>query len=484
MEPSGAPAALGRGARGDARDGRQFREGNALSRRPPSVGAAGSRLVIVGFPTGVGSGRNRPYTPVVAKEEHVEHPPRRPLLGRSALPFVDLRAGRAAFGLLAALAVVGLLGCDDDDAAAPEPPPEVQHVDIDDPSACGACHQSIVEEWRSSMHARAHHSADPVYGAMRDFRMGREGEETAGRCAQCHGPRDPANVDSEVARGGVTCATCHNLAGVDLADGTKRGARALERAADDTLRGPHAIDSAAPAAHGTGAAAPWLTDGRTICLACHGAMQNPAGVATCTTGTEAADAEEPCTSCHMPEVDGASGVASERSQHRTHAFLGPHGLYGDGGTDFMATALAVEASFDGSRLAVTLENRTGHALPTGFPGRMMLVRVSGFDGDGEAVWHNFGDAPMREDPAAVLTKVYVDAEGAPTMPPYATRLARDSRLTPRETRGLSWEPPAAVVRVEVTVLYRLLPPPAAQRLGIADRPEATARPILTVSAHR
>ncbi|RLB49030.1 MAG: hypothetical protein DRJ42_21885, partial [Deltaproteobacteria bacterium] len=58
------------------------------------------------------------------------------------------------------------------------------------------------------------------------------------------------------------------------------------------------------------------------------------------------------------------------------------------------------------------------------------------------------------------------------------------RLEPRETRELEWRVPAAGVRAEITLLYRLLAPPAAGRLGVADRPEAQARPILTVTAER
>lgn len=381
-------------------------------------------------------------------------------------------------------------GCGEDapEPSSPEPTPEEASprapMAVDEPDACSACHAAIVDEWRASMHARAHHGADVIYGAMRRLRMGREGDELAGRCAQCHSPRDPEDPESAAARTGVSCATCHNLDGVDDADGTRRGARALTRAEGDTLRGPHDVSADADAPHDTGAAAPWLSDGRTICLACHGSMQNAQGAATCTTGAEYAEAsdERTCTGCHMPVVDAPAGSASERPSHRSHGFLGPHELYvEEGSSDFLATAVALSPALDGRTLRATLENRTGHALPTGFPGRMILVRATGYDASGEAVWHNFTDAPMAQDPDAVLNKVYVDAEGEPTLPPYAARLARDTRLRPGESRELSWTLPANVVRAEIALLYRLLPPPAAQRLGIADAPEAGARPFLVVA---
>jgi hypothetical protein len=357
-------------------------------------------------------------------------------------------------------------------------------IDLDDPSACAACHGAVVEEWRTSMHARAHHEADPIYGGMRRFRMGREGEQLASRCAQCHGPREPDRPDGAVARTGVGCAACHAVEAIDRGDGARMGARAFTYA-DATLRGPHDVAADAPAPHGTGAAAPWIADGRTLCLTCHDAMENPQGAATCTTGAEYAEGgtEATCTSCHMPEVEGPSGAVSSRASHRSHAFLGPHHLWreGDDGSAFLATAITATPSLEGRRLRLALHNETGHAMPTGFPGRMVLVRATGYDAAGEAVWRSFEDDPMAEDPDAVLNKVYVDAEGEPTMPPYGAELARDTRLRPGETRPLEWTVPEGVVRAEIQLLFRLLPPPAARRVGVEDTPLAEARPFLTVS---
>lgn len=393
-----------------------------------------------------------------------------------------------------ALSVLAVAACDDDreDRAATEESQaaeaaEAPHADLDlnDPSECASCHAAVVEEWRTSMHAHAHHEDDPLYAAMRSFRMEREGEALASRCANCHGPRDPANPDSEVARVGVGCASCHQVASIDRGDGSRMGARALTYAEDDTLRGPHDVDADAPAPHGVGDAAPWMTDGRTLCLACHDAARNPQGVASCTTGAEHAQAEgdRSCTSCHMPEVQGASGAVSTRETHRSHAFLGPHHLWreGDAGDDFMASAVTATPTLEGTTLAVTLQNETQHAMPTGFPGRMVIVRAIGFDDAGEEVWRSFRENPMAEDPDAVLNKVYVDGEGEPTMPPYATDLARDNRLRPGEERRLEWTVPDAVSRAEIQLLFRLLPPPAARTLGLAESPVAEARPSLTVS---
>lgn len=378
--------------------------------------------------------------------------------------------------------------CGEDAPATPapsEPAPAVP-VDIDDPSECVTCHAPIVEEWRTSMHAHAHHDSDPLYAAMRRFRMGREGEQLARGCAACHGPRDPADPESEISRRGVTCTSCHAVSAVHASD-DRRGAAALDWDADGALRGPHDVGEHAPSPHAVGDAAPFIADGQTLCLACHGSLQNAQQVDTCTTGSEyaAASGDASCASCHMPEVDGPSGVVTTRPTHRSHAFLGPHALYREGGErDFLASAVELAPTLEGSTLRLSIENVTRHAFPTGFPGRMVMARVTGFDSDGEAVWHSFEENPLTEDPDAVFTKVYVDEAGQPAMPPYAARIARDSRLRPGETRTLEWTLPDGVARAEVTLFFRLMPPPALARLGVEGIPETQGRAFATVSVSR
>lgn len=367
-------------------------------------------------------------------------------------------------------------------ACTGEPPPAAPaaSIDIEDPNACIACHEAVVTEWSQSQHSRAHPDKDPVFAGMRALRMKKQGEAVAGKCAGCHTPRDPGQESPEIAIHGVSCATCHNLQGVEPG---KRGAAALVRGPEGQLRGPHDMSPAAVITHGVGDAAPWLADGSTVCLACHGEMANPAGAITCNTGPEheASSSEQSCADCHMPVVNAKSGSLATNPTHRSHAFLGPHSGWPDDPA-FLATGVETTMVLDGSNLELNLKNTSAHGFPTGFPGRMVLVRAEGFDAAGERVWTNHQGDPMTQDPQSVLNKVYVDAEGAPTLPPFAESLKRDSRLKPDETRTLTWTVPEGVASAKATLAYRMVPPPAVKALGIEGHPDATTRPFKTVSA--
>lgn len=344
-------------------------------------------------------------------------------------------------------------------------------LNLDDPLQCAVCHAAVVAEWQESMHARAHQDNDPLFAAMRDFRLGL-GQPIEGKCERCHSPR---GADAPVAQTGVSCATCHNLEAVHL-DRKGHGNLLLEFAATDTMRSARDVQNGRSPVHGNGPAHPALVDGQTLCLACHRDHTNPAGVPTCTTGSElaASETDASCTSCHMPEVQGPSGVVSDRPTHRSHRFLGPHRAYLQNDPSFLASAVELSVRRNESNAVVTLRNRSGHGFPSGFPGRTVVLHLLGKNDAGEVIWRNFTGDPMQESPRSVFNKVYVDDDGTPTLPPLAKALKRDNRLGPDEIRTLEFELPASVARVDASLQYHLLPPAAAKRLGFDD-------PVLTKS---
>jgi len=350
-------------------------------------------------------------------------------------------------------------------------------VNPDDPRPCGSCHATIVEEWKQSMHARAHHDEDPIFGAMRRLRMDKQGAAVAGKCAKCHNPRSPDDPDSERGRVGVGCAACHNLADVHS---DKLGSDALVRASDNRMVAIHDVPAGKSPAHGTGAAAPFIVDGRTLCLACHDALTNPKGAPACTTGTEYAEHRNPqatCVSCHMPRVAAAGGTVDPDNDHASHAFLGPHRAWYQDDASLLAQGVTITAMLAEAGLTVTLVNESGHGFPSGFPGRMAVLSAVGKDAAGTEIWRNFDADPMKQSPQSVLNKVYVDEEGKPTLAAFAVKLARDNRLKPDESRTLSIEVPAAVHTVELELRYWLLPPPAAAKLGLTGTLEAEPRSV-------
>lgn len=361
-------------------------------------------------------------------------------------------------------------------ASPPKPALPDVVIDVDDPDTCEPCHANVVGEWKQSMHAHAHHDRDPVYAAMRTMRMAKEGEQLAGQCAQCHDPRSPGDLDTTAAKAGVSCAACH------LADAIHpdRGPGAKALAFGETMHGPHDLAPDASPVHPTGSAPAHMKDGQTLCLACHSATKNPQGVAACTTGPEHAEAPDAdsCVSCHMPRVEGPTGVAADRPDHASHRFRGPHEAWA-GDPSFLAGGLELAATLSGDQLEVTLKNLAGHGFPTGFPGRMVMVTAEGADADGESVWSSGPPTPQT-----LMNKVYVDAEGNPVAPPYAAELKADRRLKPDEQRTFVFTVPPEVASAEARVVMRLLPPPMAEKIGLGGTPEAEPRTIATVTATR
>jgi hypothetical protein len=383
--------------------------------------------------------------------------------------------------LLASL-LAALLGCAPKNVTASssvsppvaaEPPPidAGLAIDMEDPMSCFGCHPAVVAEWQQSMHSHAHHDADPLYAAMRTFRLAREGAGLSAKCASCHNPRAVENPDAPAGRAGVSCATCHNLAQVHAG---RNGAAALERPGDGMLRGSHDLDGGLTPAHPTGPRLEALADGTTVCLACHAEERNKAGVPTCSTGMEHASVKDAasCTSCHMPEVAAPNGPQTTRTTHRSHIFAGPHRAWYQKDSALLESGVAVSGRFEKDRLLVSLKNQTSHAFPTGFPARMAVVVLRGLDRKGAEVWRNVTSQPMKEHPEAVLNMVYAGADGGTVLAPYGVRVARDTRLTPQETRELAVAVPKQVTQVEVSVKFWLIAPPAAAVLGVAELAEA------------
>ena len=200
------------------------------------------------------------------------------------------------------------------------------------------------------------------------------------------------------------------------------------------------------------------------------------------------DAPQSCQSCHMPEVRGATRVASVLGDFRDglhrHLFVGGNAFVvrmlnryradlssTAQSSEFEATAKATirqlqedtatvsiaRSELTGSTMNVDVKvtNLTGHKFPTGYPARRTWLHLTVRDGDGRAVFEsgavndagviqgNDNDAdPTKYEPhydritSADQVQIYEPILGDPNNVPTtglltATQYLKDNRLLPR-----------------------------------------------------
>lgn len=366
----------------------------------------------------------------------------------------------------------------------------VQHVKA---QACKQCHEEIYQQWYGSMHANSSALKDPLHGAFYKNVVGdptQEGVTLKDKypvCLKCHAPA--AAVDkttkldaAQAYADGVHCTTCHSFKafkGTSKPDGKPLyGVDAYE--VDVTsLYGPSGISYTTarvsedatwptPVHHpqpmsGNKAA---LFKSNDICMGCHEKRSNAHGTPLCRTGSEyrANNNFVSCQACHMPMVtvpklkDGLV-VDGEFVTVADHAMPGGHDprMVSRG----IAIDMRTEPNGETILTEITVRNRLPHAYPTGAPFRNFYIKVAAYDKDGNELWKNYKVHPIKDDPQAAFWYTLGDSAGKPTVPPMATQVLADSRLSPNEVRTISYEIPAvdgiAIIRAEA--LYDLLLPP-------------------------
>lgn len=326
------------------------------------------------------------------------------------------------------------------------------------------------------MHAKSSALKDPIHAALYKKLMGDPTQEgvkhkTSGKypvCLQCHAPiaaRDgKTKLDALPAYGeGVTCVSCHtttSFLGIKKPKGKLRLGTQAYTFSDTALQGGNGAwhgpnptlspgaDRQSPISNPfPHAANPALFKSSDMCLGCHQQKNNPHGVAVCNIGTilTGKGAVSTCQSCHMPVVNGLTN----------HASAGGH----DAAMLRRGVILTLTASpgKKGVQARVVLQNKLAHTFPTGAPFRNLILKVTALDAAGQVIWSNFETNPMTEDPQAIMMLQLVNKKGKPVLPIQATKVGKDSRLQPGETRTITYTIPVqgvAIVRAELN--YHLL----------------------------
>ena len=379
----------------------------------------------------------------------------------------------------------------------------IHHVSAE---VCKSCHQDVYRQWSQSMHAQSTALSDPIHATFYKMVVGDPTQEgvvhkASGKfpvCLQCHAPnaaRDKTTkLDANVAYSeGVNCVACHTLSSYkgiqgeggklrlglkayELSDkiqapsGVNRGLQKLRASADDMFGGAvaSADDSQKPNPH---LGEPVELDGKQIpalpmegnptlmktndaCMGCHDQRNNPQGVPLCLTGSEytMSNTDVNCLSCHMPISDGIAD----------HSMGGGHNM----GILKRSVVFDVSTEAKGDKLLATvlIKNQQPHSLPTGAPFRNIYMKLTAYDTSGEVVWENAKGHPGESDPQAYLVYALADDEGKPAPPPTATKLGKDTRLKPHETRTLEYEIPAeGVALIRGELYYNLLWPKLVQK---------------------
>ena len=308
----------------------------------------------------------------------------------------------------------------------------------------------MYDEWKTSAHARA--GSSPLYAGIHAL-------SHDATCDRCHEPLARRVRNTRVVDEGVTCEVCHTLDKVDV---TATGASWKLRLGEQIKFGP-LCDAKDHYFHRMGCSPLHAT--AQICAACHfyertvGGTQLPIYTEYAEWRDEYKNPKVPCQHCHMP---GYRGEVAEGAGERSG--VPHHGLLGDTG-ELRKRALAATATVhakDGHvEIDVVVRNKgAGHRVPTGSPGRRIVVRATAGDG-GPVAEYAFG-------------RFLVDADGHPAPWFRATRVDHDNRIPPKgsATAHLTLEAGSAHV-VELVIEWQAMDREIASQAHIADVPVIT-----------
>jgi hypothetical protein len=341
---------------------------------------------------------------------------------------------------------------------------------------CLKCHQTIVEEWKTSRHAASTEETNPFYSAMLKWANESSDGQAQEKCNKCHVPVKFLGATEEttnrLAYEGVTCDVCH---------ATQQSGKWLQIGAENTKYGPY--KDAVSVVHSSEFSSFLISNDQ--CLTCHANLENAHGFSFCSTEEEFKQSSfyksgVTCQDCHMPAVKSKATELGKIRNIHSHKFYG--GYNSQMLHNCAELSLAAEGDSTFLTVQVTVQNKgVGHALPTGSPMRSVYLKMAAFDAEGVVVWKNFINNPIKDDPKAVFMRLLQNDAGAAPVPPWeASGVRFDQRLMPDESRTLEYmlsDTPAKKIVAEL--YYRLAPPALVKKLNLDS--ETYGEPILIAS---
>lgn len=309
------------------------------------------------------------------------------------------------------------------------------------------------------MHARARRS--PLYVAMRD-----RAKDPA--CEACHAPLAALTDPSELAVDeGVTCEACHAIRDVE-ADGARQ--KYVFALAENRKFGP-LCDGDDTYFHKMGCAK--VHREARVCGGCHALSIPIEGKKELGIFTEYAEWSASnyaqtgiaCQECHMPaEAAYAATGVTRKVRVGHHGFTGP-------GDELFRKALRIVASAKSraGKLEVSVELKNegaGHAVPSGLPGRQVVVRARALD---EA-------STVQASDERAFGRVLVDDEGREVPFYLARKEGADDRIAPGKTKTMSFHfdaPRAGSLSIEVA--WRSASPAITEATGVSVEERSMAK---------
>lgn len=315
-------------------------------------------------------------------------------------------------------------------------------------TVCSSCHTTVKKQWETSSMARSW--TNPVFQAFLTDAKAALGPSIQSGCIACHAPlasvTGDLSVDGDVAKEGVTCNFCHNVAAVDVSP--KPASYTWDASDPNRMQGP--LEDAEPGNAHTFAFNPLMNQGE-FCASCHWYGDEKSGLVFEGThpqwkSSKAAAAGKQCQDCHMPPSPGKAAIIAKKTRDKiwSHQFLGAHTA------GVLDSAATLAAAVEGGKIKLTVTNRLGgHSLPGG-GASMRAITL-------DVVYKNGTGKELSRVPVQTYGTEFADAAGKSPVPKWLAKTVARSNEIPADEPKVEWaEIPAGAKSAEATLTYHFL----------------------------